>query len=469
MPENYKLSTTLLSIDSPNEKRWVKKIIEKVKEKIFWNNLKESNIEEFKRFNRLFGSLYDLMKEKFSDIYRTTWERYFEHLRAVVNNVLDLPNPTTEKVLIAIAHDSIEDTNKTFEWLSEDYWYKVALWVQTISKNPWEDYLTNDEKNEKISLEFNGYTSWTSDNVNICIDELNKLKKIAKERRNLDYFSHLKSFESLLQHINSIAISKWINLTDEKLKEITHDVLDVKLADRIHNLSTQWNPDDLKTTRRKIEETKKYFLIIAKEHNPEAYKKLIMLINDLKYKLENFNDLEVSWKVEDFEVSWNIDNILVKNKNMENKENHSISNYNKDEAFKMLTEVIEEFNNPNIWMPINILDILMKIIYDSLLKIKSSNINDFYFIGKSDLDKLLLELNAGFDINSTNWIDQSSIINMFQDLYYWLTISWNDSYDLISKDFESWLDSLLEIYSKIPSEVLDVKNNTNGSVDDIIN
>jgi (p)ppGpp synthase/HD superfamily hydrolase len=50
------------------------------------------------------------MKDKFSEVYRkNSGERYFEHLREVVNNVIDLPNHNIDKVLIALAHDSIED------------------------------------------------------------------------------------------------------------------------------------------------------------------------------------------------------------------------------------------------------------------------------------------------------------------------------------------------------------------------
>jgi len=311
MAESYELSTVLEAFDSLKEKKWVDKIKEKVKQTIFWGDLNEANIEEFKKFNRLFGSLYDLMKEKFSEIYRTTWERYFEHLRAVVNNVLDLPNPTVEKVLIAIAHDSIEDTDKTFEWLNEDYKYKVALWVQAISKSPWEDYLTDEEKEEKLSLEFAIGSPWTKSLNSKAVKLLKEIKDLWKDRRNDDYFWHLESIKKLSRHIVKIALDKWIleyeykweeiskitldwNEMSKKefkiiLQQITQDVLDVKLADRIHNLSTQWNPKDTKTVRRKVDETKEYFLEIAMKHNPEAYEKLQSLILKLEIKLHNTN------------------------------------------------------------------------------------------------------------------------------------------------------------------------------------
>lgn len=268
--ENFTLDQILEAFWSLKQEKWVDKLLDSVKEKIFWNELNNENIEDFKQFVREFTSIYYLMKAKFSEKERTTWERYFEHLREVVNNVLTLPNPNIEKVLIAIAHDSIEDTNKTFEWLAEDYWYEVALAVEAISKKPWQYYI--DEN---------------------IVDE-NERKKDAKEKRNSEYFWHLISFESMKKHINSTAKEKWIELTEDELITITYNALDVKFADRIHNLSTQWDPNDLKQVRKKVDETKKYFLWIAKETNKIAYDKLQSLILTLEIRLNNSN-----WKVKE--------------------------------------------------------------------------------------------------------------------------------------------------------------------------
>jgi (p)ppGpp synthase/HD superfamily hydrolase len=55
------------------------------------------------------------MKSKFAHIQRDGGERYFEHLREVFKNVMNLPNPNVQKAFIALAHDSIEDTDKTYE------------------------------------------------------------------------------------------------------------------------------------------------------------------------------------------------------------------------------------------------------------------------------------------------------------------------------------------------------------------
>lgn len=260
---NYDLNQVLDAFWLLKQEKWIDKILNLVKEKIFWNELNNENIEDFKEFVRKFTSLYYLMKDKFAQVERSSGERYFEHLREVVNNVLALPNPTSQKVLIAIAHDSIEDTNKTFEWLAEDYSVEVALAVEAISKESWEKYI--DET---------------------IIDE-DKRKKDAKNKRNETYFWHLQSFHAFKEHINQIAKSKWLELTEEKLIEITRNALDVKFADRIHNLSTQWDPNDLEQVRKKVDETKIYFLHIAKETNIEAYNKIQSLILVLEIRLSN--------------------------------------------------------------------------------------------------------------------------------------------------------------------------------------
>lgn len=263
---HYTLDQVLDAVWFLKQEKWVDKILTSVKEKIFWNDLNNANIEEFKGFVRKFTSLYYLMKDKFSEVERTSWERYFEHLRVVVNNVLELPNPNTQKVLIAIAHDSIEDTNKTFEWLAEDYWYGVALAVEAISKESWKKY------------------------QNFDITDDNEREREAKRERNEDYFWHLESFETFKEHINKLALEQNIVLSGEELDEITRNALDVKFADRIHNLTTQWDPNDLKQVRKKVDETKRYFLKIAHETCIEAYNKLQSLILILEVKLSGTSE-----------------------------------------------------------------------------------------------------------------------------------------------------------------------------------
>ena len=249
-----------------NLEPWVKKLIDKVKEKIFNNELNNENIEYFKDSARKITSIYYLMKDKFSKKYRTTWERYFEHLREVANNILDLPNPSIDKVLIAICHDSIEDVWMPFDVLKYITNQDVAIATKALSKLPWQEYSNNKEEWKKL--------------------------------RNEEYFEHLLSFESMNNYIkeiiwiwtlefenNRLILENTTELTQEHIDKITLDVFDVKFADRIHNLSTQWDINNLTQVEKKVEETKKYFLNTAKELNPEAYKKLKTLVLELEIKL----------------------------------------------------------------------------------------------------------------------------------------------------------------------------------------
>lgn len=274
----FSLEEVLEAVDWLKQKKWVEQMLDMVKDTIFDGELTKENIDQFKRFARKFSALYYLMKDKFADTYRDGGERYFEHLRAVVVNVLELPNPNLDKVLIALAHDSIEDTDKTYEGLAEDYGYKVALAVLAISKEPWEKY----------EEQTHGYKP--------------KREAIAKAKRNEAYFWHMQSFESMAEHIKHLSVEKWLTLKQEEINEITKNALDVKFADRIHNLSTQWDEEanllshhdktesNADKTRRKVDETNKYFLKVASTTNPEAYKKLKELILKLEIKMHGVSE-----------------------------------------------------------------------------------------------------------------------------------------------------------------------------------
>jgi len=268
---DYNLATVVDAFEQLEEKNGVYQILELVKEKIFDGELNKENINEFKSFTRKFTTMYYLMKDKFSDIWRDGWERYFEHLRAVVVNTLELPNPSLQKVMIALAHDSIEDTNKTFAWLAEDYGSLLAIWVQALSKNHWSEYRPDKYKNTDAWF-------W-----NTQADKAIKYEAVVK--RNEDYFGHLVSFDSMKQHILSIAKQYDVEITDTQANILTQDALDVKFADRIHNLSTQWDPDNLKQVRKKVDETKKYFLKVAQETNIDAYSRLQSLVLKLEIQL----------------------------------------------------------------------------------------------------------------------------------------------------------------------------------------
>ncbi|MEI6673106.1 MAG: hypothetical protein WCL02_07485 [bacterium] len=81
----------------------------------------------------------------------------------------------------------------------------------------------------------------------------------AKEIRNEDYFGHLD--------------------------DLCDDYLDVKFADRIHNLRDMHGLTKEKAMR-KVEETEKYFLEVAERRNPTAYKLMIEAIHQNKEKFK---------------------------------------------------------------------------------------------------------------------------------------------------------------------------------------
>ena len=77
----------------------------------------------------------------------------------------------------------------------------------------------------------------------------------AKARRNEDYFGHLD--------------------------QLNDDYLDIKFADRIHNLRDMSGVTKEKALR-KIAETEKYFLAVAQKRNPTAYHIMITEIDRLQ-------------------------------------------------------------------------------------------------------------------------------------------------------------------------------------------
>lgn len=81
----------------------------------------------------------------------------------------------------------------------------------------------------------------------------------AKERRDDDYFGHLD--------------------------ELDDNCLDVKFADRIHNLRDNSGVGKKKKART-IEVTKKYFLALAKSRNPVAYELMMHEIHEYEQSIK---------------------------------------------------------------------------------------------------------------------------------------------------------------------------------------
>lgn len=248
---------------------------------------------------------YNYCKEKFSNKYRNNWEKYFEHLEQVslisieifekeLNKIKKnkiLHRTLVDRIIIALLHDIIEDTNVDFNEIKDLFWINIAIAVQALSKNK----INIKENSDKILLK----SSWILDkNWEIKKDVKLKIKKWElsyieeiwldifnkyRHERNNEYFSRFESFESMYKYIKSI--SK--NLNNEELKRITKNVLNIKYADRIHNLRTQWDEKNISKVYRKLVETEHYFLNSSEKNNIKAFSLLTKELIILGKKINN--------------------------------------------------------------------------------------------------------------------------------------------------------------------------------------
>lgn len=166
----------------------------------------------FKRIGGIFPRLdpryqaiekaYDQAKKAFAGTERESGERYFEHLRAVTIIIIDYLRIRDHEIIIAgLEHDIVEDVlDWTIERVEKEFGTRVALLVEWLTKPPLSD--------------FGG----------------------SKEKRN-DYYY-------------------------KKISQAPRDFWLIKLPDRLHNLITLWDCSEEKR-KRKIEETKRYFLPVA--------------------------------------------------------------------------------------------------------------------------------------------------------------------------------------------------------------
>lgn len=158
----------------------------------------------------------DFLKDKYNWKTRENWEMYITHFVETTKILTQISSKLTLKqVIIALLHDSIEDLNEVcVNEITRLFWYEIANSILKLSKR---------QKSSFIS------SYW----------------QILREQENKEYFLWLWHLED--------------------------DELEVKLADRIHNLTTLYRLP-LEKVKRKMQETREYFLPIAKERNIEAYK-----------------------------------------------------------------------------------------------------------------------------------------------------------------------------------------------------
>lgn len=268
------------------------------------SSIKDLKADELKIRKTKFLSIYHKVEDLFIKTKRSSWEPYFYHLLETAFIRLEESYGSQSNkypwdildIFYCLLHDIIEDTRKDFTWLRQDYGEEIAFGTHLISKKPFHGYIpessTDKEKYNTVvtSMKLTEYkigldeyiieTNWLDpDDVEIY----NKLRSTYRKVRSVEHFEKYKSFSIFFEYAKQEAKLLKINFSDDKLREICHRIIEVKLCDRLHNLRTMKhiNPE---TINRKITETEKYLLPIAHEINPVMAQKLIDEIRILREK-----------------------------------------------------------------------------------------------------------------------------------------------------------------------------------------
>jgi len=301
-----------------------------VKEYVYWNS--DYSEQKIDKSMQVFNWAYGLVKFKFQDIKRNNWERYFDHIIRVTQYVIiNSKKPSIKKTIIAMCHDLIEDTDISFSAVKEIFWTYIALWVNIITKKTIEEFI-KDEKDLELFMSIK--RSWILNSKWLIWDEYlqrktyfpesiteeelyfedeyKKLKRKYLENVNAEYFSRIlwKQYNFLYDYdyiisdntpcLNNfynyallISDNYWLNLTNDELKQVCFDALEVKFWDRIDNLRTAEVYEDLseknfEKAKRKINETKVYFYEIVKEYDAIMWTDFFSIILSETERLEKF-------------------------------------------------------------------------------------------------------------------------------------------------------------------------------------
>ena len=82
--------------------------------------------EQKKQYEKAFNLAYFTSKLKFDWYKRDSWEPYFEHLERTATIILEeFENPSFEKVILALLHDIVEDTDIDPNKLKEFFFWRM--------------------------------------------------------------------------------------------------------------------------------------------------------------------------------------------------------------------------------------------------------------------------------------------------------------------------------------------------------
>lgn len=256
-----------------------------------------------------FRLIFSLVENLFSEELRSDWTPYFYHLLEtafILVEESEVENSDIETLFTAILHDIIEDTDQDYKWLLQCLNLKkkeIAFGVQIISKPHFSSYIDHDERGwyKEIMLEIDADNVDLSGNI---IDEskidanllnrYNYFRKKYKFIRNEAHFKNYIDYETFKTHARKEAKELWESFSDVLLDIICKRSLNVKFADRLHNLRTI---DHLSNQRifKKIHETIDYIVPIAKEVNPIMAQKL----QDEIQKLQTLVASRTIWNISD--------------------------------------------------------------------------------------------------------------------------------------------------------------------------
>ncbi len=296
-------------------------IIQTVYEKILQPLLiSESNtFSELKRKIDILNGTFSHVQKMFSGRLRDNWEDAFIHQIEVVELLFQYSeNPTFEKVLILLEHDTIEDTDISISWMRESHKDdNVVFSVALMTKKPFTEYIDNPEdfkifNNIKkmwiLNIKWNINDSFNDRLIenNITKDEklshelYEELWSNYKSIRNKDYFKNIQSYKSFLEHALRININEGFQLSLEEIETNIINALECKLIDRLHWIITLWNCSLVKI-KRKIIETEIYFEDIALNYFPKLWVKIEIELEKIKIVALN---REKEW------ITWNVSKIL---------------------------------------------------------------------------------------------------------------------------------------------------------------
>jgi (p)ppGpp synthase/HD superfamily hydrolase len=177
---------------------------------------------------------YDLAKTLNRDQKRIDGKRYFDHIQWVTEILItEFPSLTFNQVLAAYLHDIVEDTDITLSTIENIFGTRVAEIVNNITKKSDAYYLWPDERVVYETLSPSEKKSY-----------LKEKKEVITARRTEHYFGHMK--------------------------DLDEETLQVKFADRIHNLRdlTHCTPKKIKV---QLAQTETYMLPAAAKKNATAY------------------------------------------------------------------------------------------------------------------------------------------------------------------------------------------------------